>query len=326
MAGPTTRMCTEPMKIGIVGTGAMGAVYAALLRKPGHEVWAVDRWREHLDAIARDGLSVSGASGSHVVDGIQVARTPAEAGPCDLWVISTKAADVDEVAGAVAPLLRPDDVVMPFQNGLGAGERVARHIPQDQIVIGIAEGFGSSIPAPGSVHHNGMRLIRIGEMRGGLTERVQELERVWRDAGFNVRAFADIEVMVWEKFLCNVTLSAPTAAFDVTVGELMADDEAWAVAIGCMLEAHRLGVARGIRFPFDDPVRYVTEFAATIPNASPSMRLDHLARRRSEIDVINGQVVDGSRELGLEAPYNQTLCALLRAREARFPDDVDREP
>ena len=63
--------------------------------------------------------------------------------------MATKAADVDEVARGIAPLLRPDDVVMPFQNGLGAGERVARHVPEEQIVIGIAEGFGSSIPEPG---------------------------------------------------------------------------------------------------------------------------------------------------------------------------------
>ena len=306
------------MKIAIVGTGAMGAVYAALLRKAGHEVWAIDRWREHLDAIDRDGLRVSGASGTYVVDGIQVGDTPADAGPCDLWLVATKAADVDEVVGDIAELLRPTDVVMPFQNGLGAGERVARLVPEDQIVIGIAEGFGSSIPEPGGVHHNGMRLIRIGEMRGGLTERVQGIERVWHDAGFNVRAFADIDRMIWEKFLCNVTLSAPTAAFDVTVGELMANPETWAVALGCTLEAHRLALASGITFSFDDPIAYVTEFSATIPNASPSMRLDHLARRPSEIDVINGQVVVRSRELGLDAPYNQTLCAVIRERESRF--------
>ena len=61
-------------------------------------------------------------------------------------------------------------------------------------------------------------------------------------------------------------------------------------------------------------------FAATIPEASPSMRLDHLARRRSEIDVINGQVAELSREAGFEAPYNETLCAILRGRESRFPD------
>src|SRR6187402_1958038 len=130
MAGRCRRVETgSAMKISIVGTGAMGAVYAALLKKGGHEVWAVDVWQEHLDAIAMHGLRVSGASGSYVVDGIQVASTPAEAGPSDIWIVATKASDVDEVAGGIAPLLRPDDVVMPFQNGLGAGERVAPHIP-----------------------------------------------------------------------------------------------------------------------------------------------------------------------------------------------------
>ena len=297
----------------------MGAVYAALLKKCGHDVWAIDPWQEHLDAIASDGLRVSGASGSYVVDGFRVASRPGDAGPCDLWIIATKAADVDAVVGDIAPLLRPDDVVMPFQNGLGAGERVARHVSPDQIVIGIAEGFGSSIPEPGAVHHNGMRLIRIGEMSGGMTDRLLRIERLWRDAGFNVRAFADIDRMIWEKFLCNVTLSAPTATFDVTVGELMSNPEAWAVALNCMMEAYRLGTAKGVTFSFDDPVRYVTEFSATIPDASPSMRLDQLAGRRSEIDVINGMVVELSREIGLEAPYNETLCAVLRARESRFP-------
>lgn len=306
------------MKIAIVGTGAMGSVYAALLGKAGHEVWAIDTWREHIDVIARSGLTVSGASGKFVVDSLRVGRTPEDAGPCDVWVIATKAQGVEEVATRIAPLLQPDSVVMAFQNGLGSAERVARHLPPQHILIGIAEGFGAKNPQPGHVQHEGMRLIRIGEMQGGLTERVLRLEQVWRDSGFNVKAFADVNLMIWEKFLCNVTLSAPCAAFDVTVGELMADSEAWAVALGCTMEAYRLGAAKGVRFSFDDPRPYVTEFAAGIPNTSPSMRLDHLARRPSEIDVINGQVVELSRELGLEAPYNETLCAILRQRESQF--------
>lgn len=296
----------------------MGSVYAGLLGKAGHEVWAIDLWREHIDAIASSGLAVSGASGSFVVDNLHVGRAPSDAGTCDVFVIATKAADVDAVAAAIAPLLEPDSIVMAFQNGLGAGERVARRIPEEHIVIGIAEGFGSSIPEPGRVHHEGMRLIRIGEMNGGLTDRVQQLAQSWDEAGFNVRAFADVTLMIWEKFLCNVTLSAPCAVFDVTVGELMANPEAWKVALGCTAEAYRLGMAQGIEFPFEDPLRYVTDFAATIPNASPSMRLDQLARQHSEVDVINGQVVALSRELGLEAPYNETLCAILRSRESLF--------
>ena len=163
-----------------------------------------------------------------------------------------------------------------------------------------------------------MRLIRIGELCGGLTERVQRLEEAWREAGFNVEAFADVSLMIWEKFLCNVTLSAPCAAFDVTVGELMANPEAWAVALGCMHGGAPRRSRQGRRVPVRRPGRVRDDVLGTIPNASPSMRLDHLARRRSEIDVINGQVVELSRELGLDAPYNETLCAILREREARF--------
>ena len=306
------------MKVAIVGTGAMGSVYAGLFGKAGHDVWVIDIWQEHLNAIASSGLTVSGASGRFVIEGLHVGRAPMDAAPCDVWVIATKAAAVDDVAAQIAPLLEPANVVMAFQNGLGAAERVARHIPEAHIMIGIAEGFGSSIPEAGHVHHEGMRLIRIGEMNGGLTERAREIERLWNDVGFNVRAFANVNVMVWEKFLCNVTLSAPCAVFDVTVGELMADLDAWQVALGCAAEAYQLGIAKGIEFHFDDPIRYVSEFAATIPNASPSMRLDHLARQRSEIDVINGQVVTLSHELGLNAPYNETLCAIVRRRESLF--------
>jgi 2-dehydropantoate 2-reductase len=306
------------MKIAVVGTGAMGSVYASLLGKAGHEVWAIDVWQEHIDAIAASGLTVSGASGSFVVDNLHVGRSPQDAGTCDVWLIATKASEVEQVAVEIAPLLEPDNLVIAFQNGLGAGERVARHLPHEHIMIGIAEGFGSSIPEPGHVHHEGMRLIRIGELHGGLTDRVLRIEQAWHDAGFNVQAFADVTLMIWEKFLCNVTLSAPCAVFDVTVGGLMSDPQAWGVALGCTAEAYRLGAAMSVPFPFEDPLRYVTDFAATIPNASPSMRLDHLARRPSEIDVINGQIVTLSRELGLDAPYNETLCAIVRHRESLF--------
>jgi 2-dehydropantoate 2-reductase len=306
------------MKIAIVGTGAMGSVYAGLLCKAGHEVWAIDTSVEHIKAIASNGLSVTGASGNYVVGDLRTGRDPRDAGICDVWVIATKAPEVDEAAAAIAPLLEPDNIVMAFQNGLGAGERVASRIPEQHILIGIAEGFGSSIPEPGHVHHEGMRMIRIGEMSGGISERVQRIETVWHEAGFNVKAFSNITLMIWEKFLCNVTLSAPCAAFDMTVGELMANPDCWRVALGCTAEAYELGMTKGVRFSFDDPVRYVTAFAATIPNASPSMRLDHLARRPSEIDVINGQVVTMSNEFGLMAPYNEALCAVLRRREALF--------
>ena len=124
------RSQSDGMKIAIVGTGAMGSVYAGVLGRAGHEVWAIDTWQQHIDAIAGSGLAGGGSQRRLRRRGLHVGRVPADAGSCDVWVIATKAADVDAAAAAVAPLLRPGDMVMAFQNGLGAGERVPRADPR----------------------------------------------------------------------------------------------------------------------------------------------------------------------------------------------------
>ena len=98
----------------------------------------------------------------------------------------------------------------------------------------------------------------------------------------------------------------------------MANEDAWEVALGCAREAHACGIAEGVNFSFEDLDRYVTDFASLMPNASPSLRLDHLAGKASEIDAINGMVpVLGARH-GIETPFNETLTAIVRARETAF--------
>jgi 2-dehydropantoate 2-reductase len=307
------------MKIAILGTGAMGSVYAALFSEAGHEVWAVDAWPEHVAAIRERGLRLEGASGDRVVKGLHAAVDVAEAGPCDLYVIATKAAAVAAAARAVAPLLGPDSLVLTIQNGLGAAERAAAELPPGRLLIGVAEGFGASLRGPGHAHHNAMKLIRVGEPGGGLTPRLESLAALWREAGFEVRAFEDIETLVWEKFVCNVAYSAPCAVFRCTIGEVQADPERWRVAAGAAREAHAVGRAKGVAFGFDDAEAYVRAFGARMPAARPSLLLDHLAGRRSEIDAINGMVPVLGAETGIATPYNDVLTAVVHAREAEFP-------
>ena len=306
------------MKIAIVGAGAMGSVYAGLMAEAGHEVWAVDTWREHVEAIAHDGLRLEGASGDRVVQGINATTDVAEAGTCDLYVLATKAAGVGPAARAIAPLLAPDSVVVTIQNGLGAGERIASHMDAGRVLLGVADGFGASMRGPGHAHHNAMSLIRLGEMQGGMSDRLQQVTALWAEAGFNVKAYADIDQLIWGKFICNATFSGPCTVFDCTLGELMADPDAWGVAQGCAGEVFALGQAKNIAFDFDDPIAYVTAFGNKMPAARPSMLLDHHARRRSEIDAINGMAVELGRELGIPTPYNEVLTAIVRRREAAF--------
>ncbi len=305
------------MKIAVVGTGAMGSIYAALLADAGNEVWAVDTWAAHVEAMNTAGLRVEGASGGRTVR-VNATTDVADAGACDLYILATKADGVGPAARAITSHMRPDSLVLTIQNGLGAGERIAEHMPTDNVLLGVAEGFGASMRGPGHAHHNGMKLIRIGEMTGGRMDRAQTIAQVWRDAGFDVAAFDDIEKLIWEKYVVNCTFSAPCAAFDCTLGELMAAPDRWAVALGCTAEIYALGKALGVAFSYDDPVEYVTAFGKRMPDARPSMLLDHHAGRVSEIDALNGMAAVLGTHLNIATPYNETFTAIIRAKEAHF--------
>ena len=293
----------------------MGSVYAGLLAAAGNEVWAIDRWQEHVSAINANGLRVEGASGDRVVR-IRATSDPAEVGPVDLVVIATKAADVEVAAAAAQALLGPDTVVLPIQNGLGSADRIAAVLGEERVAIGIAGGFGASIRAPGHVHHHGLELIRLGERDRPVTPRIEAIADVWRAAGFNVKTYDDVGRLVWEKLICNVTFSGTCALTGFTIGEVMADPDAWAVAEACGLEAYAVARALGIAVVIDDPIEYIRDFGSKLQGARPSMLLDMQAGRRCEVDVINGAIPPLAERLGLSAPVNTTVTRLIRARES----------
>jgi 2-dehydropantoate 2-reductase len=302
------------MKIAVVGTGAMGSVYAGLLGSAGHDVWAVDRWREHVDAIRDHGLRVEGASGDRVVP-IRATTEPAEVGEADLVVLATKAMDVEAAAEAARPLVGSDTLVLSIQNGLGGPDMAAHVLGDDRVAVGVAGGFGASIVAAGHVHHHGLELIRLGERHGPASARIEAVAQVWRDAGFNVRTFDDVQRLVWEKLVCNVAFSGTCTVLGCTIGTVLADADGWAVAADCAREAYAVGRATDVAFDFDDPVAYVREFGLNIPGAKPSMLLDLEAGRRLEVDFINGAIPRVGREVGVATPVNEVVTALVKALE-----------
>jgi 2-dehydropantoate 2-reductase len=314
----TKRPGAPNMKIAIIGVGAMGSIYAGMLSEAGHEVWAIDSWTAHVAAINAKGLRLSGASGDRVINTLRASVDILQVGRCDICVIATKASGVAAAAKAIAPVIGPDCLVLTIQNGLGADRRLAQHMPMHNVLLGVADGFGASMKGPGHAHHNAMKLIRIGEITGGITPRLSEMEALFQNAGFNAKAFENINTLIWEKFLCNVTFSAPCTVYEQTVGALMADPDHWMVALAAMQEAYRLGQAKNIAFSFEDPVAYVTAFGAQMPDARPSMLLDFIAQKPSELDAINGMVPVLSKELGLPTPVNDDLVAKVRLKEASF--------
>ncbi|MDF3064196.1 MAG: 2-dehydropantoate 2-reductase [Microvirga sp.] len=304
-------------RVAIVGCGAMGSVYAALMADAGHEVFGITLWPDHAAAIRERGLRVEGASGDRTVR-IQAGTSTEDIGPCDLVVIATKAFDVEAAGRSALPLIGPQTVVQSIQNGLGSAERVAPIVGAERLAVGVVGGFGASLRAPGHVHHNGMAMVRFGAYGGLPTQLLEASAEIWRSAGFEVKLFRDIERMIWEKLIMNVTFSGSCALTGFTIGEIMTVPEAWRVARGCADEAIAVARAKGIRLDVGDPIDHIRHLGARIANARPSMLLDHMAGRRSEIDVINGAIPRAGAEVGVTAPVNETVASLVKAREVAF--------
>jgi 2-dehydropantoate 2-reductase len=305
------------MKVAIVGAGAMGSVYAGLFASAGHEVWAIDAWKEHIAAIQEKGLRLEGASGDRTVK-VNATTDTKDAGKCDLVILATKAMHVADAAKSIGILLKSETPVLSIQNGLGGPETAAAILGKEKVLVGVVGGFGASMKGPGHAHHNGMELVRLGEFGGPITERLKKVEAVWKSAGFKVKLFDDIDQLVWEKLLCNCAYSGPCGVAECTVGEVMNDPDLSRISAACASEGFAVAKKKGVKLGFEDPVAYVRDFGAKIPNARPSVLLDLLLGKKSEIDVINGSIPRVGRELGMTAPVNETITALVKAKERKI--------
>jgi 2-dehydropantoate 2-reductase len=305
-------------KVAIVGCGAMGSVYAALMADAGHEVHAVTLWPDHAEAMRTQGLRVEGASGDRTVRLASAGTDTNGIGPCDLVIIATKAFDVEAAAQSSVTLLGPDTVVQTIQNGLGSPEVVAPILGKDRLGVGVVGGFGASMRAPGHAHHNGMEMIRFGAFAGLPTRLLRASARIWESAGFTVSLFDDVTRMVWEKLIMNVAFSGTSCTTGLTIGEVMADPNAWSVAQGCAREAIAVAGAANVRLEVGDPIEHIRKLGGKIPNARPSMLLDYNAGRRGEVDAINGSIPRLGKRYGIPTPVNETVVAIIKARESGF--------
>jgi 2-dehydropantoate 2-reductase len=295
----------------------MGSVYAALLGAAGHEIWAIDAWQAHVDAMRANGLRLEGASGDRTVR-LHATTDAKEVGPCGLVIIATKAMHVAQAAEATKVLLGKNTLVLSIQNGLGGPDTAARVLGRERVLVGVVGGFGASMKGPGHAHHNGWELVRLGEFAGPVSPRLEKIAEVWRSGGFKVKCFDDIDQLVWEKLICNVCYSGTCAITERTIIEVIEDPDVWKVASGCAKEAFAVAKARGVRLEIADCVEYVRAFGVKIPNARPSMLLDHMAGRASEIDAINGAIPPAAEAMGATAPYNEVISGLVRGKERRM--------
>jgi 2-dehydropantoate 2-reductase len=211
-------------------------------------------------------------------------------------------------------LVHGGTTVLTIQNGLGAADVVAEVVGDEPLMVGVAGGFGASFIGPGHAHHHGLELVRLGERAGAATARTERVADVWRQAGFTVATYDDVERLLWEKLICNACFAGIGGVLELTIGEVIANPHAWELARRCASETLDVGLACGIELAIDDCDAYVRDYGLAIPDARPSLLLDLLAGRPTEVEWINGSVPRRGAAVGVPAPTNELITKLVLAK------------
>ncbi|QLG60744.1 ketopantoate reductase family protein [Halorarum salinum] len=306
------------MDVLVFGAGALGSLVGGLLARE-HAVTLVGR-DPHVGRIREDGLRISGEFDAHVgpeaaseVDGLSA----------DLALVTVKAYDTAAAAAALSGEGVDIDLVCSLQNGLTEGE--LRAALGDRVLAGTAT-YGAELVDPGRVRCTGVGRVHVGELDGGESDRAERVAAAFREAGLDCEADPGMPRRRWEKLAVNAGINAVSALARVRNGAL-AEPPAADVAERATREAARVARAEGVDLTGGDARAALRTVVGETAGNRSSMFQDVRAERRTEVDAINGAVVERGRKHGLETPTNRTLAELLGAWETARglrPADGDR--
>lgn len=304
-----------PVRVAVIGCGAIGSLYAAhLARVPGVEVWAVDASAEQVAAIESRGLRVTGLAD---FTARVHARTDGRDLPaCDFGLVATKALHTRAaVAGARAAVA--DAAVVSVQNGLGNEEVVAEFVPR--VVRGSIITAGAVV-APGVVRYDAKGDSSFGpfEPKPARMGEVARLAGLLTEGGLRTHALADARGPQWTKVIFNSATSPLAALTGLPVGRVCTDPGLRHQVDALIAEALAVCGKSGIALT-RSPRAAVDEAIATAYDHKPSMLQDALARRATEIDVLNGGIAAEGRRVGVPTPLHDCMVALVKGLERSWP-------
>ena len=313
------RRVTRPFqKVAVVGAGAVGGFFGAMLARAGHAVVLVAR-PVHVEAIAREGLRLEMAGSVESIPVDASAELAAVRG-ADLVLFSVKSTDTEAVAAAMAPHLDDGALVLSLQNGVENAPTIARHVAA--AVVPAVVYVATSMGGPGVVRHHGRGDLVIGALKaraGGGEASSADLQRLvdfFASAGVPVRISPDVMAELWAKLMVNCAYNAVSGLAQATYSELAALPEVRELQRAVVSEVVALAAAEGVDLSYKTSLATMTGIAAAMPEQRSSTAQDMARRKLSEIDHLNGFVVRRGRELGVATPANQALHALVKLVEA----------
>ncbi|GHT79623.1 2-dehydropantoate 2-reductase [Spirochaetia bacterium] len=304
------------MKIAVVGAGAMGSLYGGYLSQ-NNEVFLIDIWKEHIEAIQSRGLVIEEAGESQHIYHPKAAASSASVGIADLVLLFVKSIQTEQALRDNISLIGPKTVLLSLQNGLGNDEDMRKFVGPEQILIGTTS-HGSTMKQPGYICHRGFGATHLGPLADENAQ-TADIVRVFNDAGFETVLSDNIMNLVWSKLFVNIGINAITALLCQTNSCINTGEYANHAARKAVFEAVGVANAAGMSFDAEAVFRNVCDIAEKTGQNRSSMLADVINRRETEIDKINGAVVHKARQLGLEAPFNELLTCLVKAKKDTVP-------
>lgn len=309
------------MKILVVGLGALGTVYSCLLKKQGHKVAGVDR-EDIIRQIAASEVRVNGIWGDHIaqLDKLysDISQIPTQ--DFDLIILTVKSFDTGRTTAQIKKILGPRTYVLLAQNGYGNYEAAAQNLPEDRLILGRvifgAETLGAGISKVTVIADD----VRIGSPQCLIETRIiADLARLFSGAGIPTQPSDQVMKYVWGKIIYNSALNSLGAILEVSYGELAANEHSQVLMNGIISEIFQVLEAMGQETLWPDAKAYIKDFyAQMVPSTAAhhaSMLQDIQRGRKTEIDALNGSVVDLGKNFGVSTPVNEVITTLVKAKE-----------
>jgi 2-dehydropantoate 2-reductase len=306
--------------IAVVGAGAVGSFYGAMLARAGHRVTLIGR-PAHVQAIERDGLQLQMAGRTEAVR-LAASTELAAARDARLVLFCVKSTDSDTTARQLAAQLGPDALVLSLQNGVENAAILARHLTQT--VVPAVVYVATSMPGPGRVAHHGRGDLVIGALNVAAAQdarvgtALQRIVELFATAQVPVRVSADVMAELWQKLMVNSAYNAISAVAQLPYGKLAALPEVRELQRAIVREVVAVATADGVTLPLEASLQAMEGIAPAMPAQMSSTAQDVARRKPSEIDHLNGFVSRRGRELQVATPVNDTLHALVKLIESGY--------
>jgi len=313
-------MTTRFHKVAVVGAGAVGSFYGAMLARAGQRVVLIGR-PPHVAAIEQGGLKLDMAGRIETIR-TEASTTLDAVRGADLVLFCVKSTDTAAVARELEPRLDPHAVVLSLQNGVENAATIARTVRQTVVpaVVYVATAMGG----PGIVRHFGRGDLVIGALDSGASSEpalagvLHDLVALFAAAGVKVTISSDVTAELWSKLLVNCAYNAISALAQAPYARLAALPEIRELQAMIVREVVALAQAEGVALDVEASLQAVERIAQAMPAQFSSTAQDVARRKPSEIDHLNGFIARRGRELGVAVPVNQTLTALVKLVEAGY--------